>query len=331
MTTLLETPVMEREGSNVKVKLFTHNDLDGIGCAVVAKRAFGSNMVDVVYNKYEDVENNVWKFLFSAEYEDFDAVFITDISVPESLAEIIDSSFAGKIQLIDHHATAEWLNKYSWANVSQLEPPLPGIKDGRGDRMSSGTSLFFRFLWDNGLIKDATLIDFVEQVRKWDSWEWMNVYKGETTPKQLNDLFYLIGRYAFADRFVSNTEVIFTPIERKLLEVEQKSIEMYIKSKKDKIFEVQIAGHKAGVVFAESYHSELGNVLAEEHPEFAFICMVSPEGKLSFRSVADGVHLGKDIASKFDGGGHEKAAGGKFDYDLSKLFIKVVLERKTLI
>jgi oligoribonuclease NrnB/cAMP/cGMP phosphodiesterase (DHH superfamily) len=326
MTTLLETPDMEKEGSNLKVKLFTHNDLDGIGCAIVAKRAFGANMVDVVYNKYEDIEGNVYKFLFSEAYEDFDAIFITDISIPESLAEIVDSSFAGKIQLLDHHATATWLNKYAWAKVSVMEDPLPGIKDGRGERLASGTSVFFQFLWSNGLLKDESMIDFVEQVRKWDSWEWHNVYGGETTPKQLNDLLYLIGRYEFVDRFVSNPDVMFTTAERKLLEIEQKRIDMYIKSKKDKLFEVDICGHKAGVVFAEQYHSELGNVLAEENPQYAFIALVSPEGRVSFRSSQDGIHLGEQIAVHFGGGGHEKAAGGKFDYALSQLFIKVVLK-----
>jgi oligoribonuclease NrnB/cAMP/cGMP phosphodiesterase (DHH superfamily) len=317
--------MMEKEGSTLKVKLFTHNDLDGIGCAVVAKRAFGSHMVDVVYNKYEDIENNVYKFLFSAEYEDFDAIFITDISITESLAEIVDSSFAGKIQLLDHHATAEGLNKYNWAKVSVHENALPGIKDGREERLASGTSLFFQFLWDNGLTKDESLIDFVEQVRKWDSWEWHNVYGGETTPKQLNDLFYLIGRYEFTDRFVGNPDVTFTTTERKLLEIEQKRIEFYIKGKRDKLFEVEICGYKAGVVFAEMYHSELGNVLADENPQYAFIALVSPEGRVSFRSSEDGVHLGEQIATQFEGGGHEKAAGGKFDYNLSKVFMKVVL------
>lgn len=328
MPTLLENPNQEREGINVKVKVFTHNDLDGIGCSIVAKRAFGSNNVSVEYCKYEDVDDRVSQFLFSEDYENYDAIFITDISVGESLAEIIESSFAGKVQLIDHHGTATWLNKYGWACVQETEPSLPGVNDNRDNRMSSGTSLLFHYLWDNKLTQDEDMIDLVEQIRRYDTWEWKNVFGGDSTPKQLNDLFYLIGRFEFVDRFVAKPSPEFNQVERKLLEVEQKRIEYYIKSKRDKIFDAVIADKSAGVVFAEQYHSELGNVLAEENPQLDFIVLVSPEGKLSFRGTGKAdLDLGEEIAKLFDGGGHPNAAGGKFDYNLSKLFMQVVLKK----
>ena len=38
-----------------KNKLFTHCDLDGIGCAILAYFAFGRDNVDVEYCNYDDV------------------------------------------------------------------------------------------------------------------------------------------------------------------------------------------------------------------------------------------------------------------------------------
>ena len=40
------------------VKLFTHTDLDGVGCAVLAKFAFG-NDVDIEYCNYDDIDSKV--------------------------------------------------------------------------------------------------------------------------------------------------------------------------------------------------------------------------------------------------------------------------------
>ena len=42
-----------------KIKLFTHTDLDGIGCAILAYLAFGRENVDVEYCDYSNVNDKV--------------------------------------------------------------------------------------------------------------------------------------------------------------------------------------------------------------------------------------------------------------------------------
>lgn len=98
-----------------KTKIFCHTDLDGIGCAVLAYLAFGRENVDVEYCDYKDVDKKVESFGESEEYKSYDWVYITDISVSERLAERMDMALTGnKVALLDHHATALGLNKYSW-------------------------------------------------------------------------------------------------------------------------------------------------------------------------------------------------------------------------
>lgn len=44
------------------IKLFTHVDLDGIGCGILARLTFGRN-VDVSYCNYDEVDDLVRKYI----------------------------------------------------------------------------------------------------------------------------------------------------------------------------------------------------------------------------------------------------------------------------
>ena len=62
-----------------KIKIWTHNDLDGISCAILAYLTFGRENVDVEYCSYKDVDEKVeafWKQIGDSKY---DQVYIIDI------------------------------------------------------------------------------------------------------------------------------------------------------------------------------------------------------------------------------------------------------------
>ncbi|MCY6372578.1 hypothetical protein [Clostridium ganghwense] len=122
----------------MKIKLFTHNDLDGVGCGILCEVAYKDN-INIEYCNYSGAENinvKVKNFILSNEYEEYDMIFITDISVNEEVAELINDNIEAKhIQLLDHHNTAKWLNdKYEWSKV--LECVEDGIKH-------CGTMMFY--------------------------------------------------------------------------------------------------------------------------------------------------------------------------------------------
>lgn len=51
------------------VKLFSHTDLDGIGCGILAKLAFGKD-VDISYCDYDNIDSSVRKlYNCSRSYE----------------------------------------------------------------------------------------------------------------------------------------------------------------------------------------------------------------------------------------------------------------------
>lgn len=310
-----------------KIKIFSHTDLDGIGCAVLAYLAFGEENVDVEYCDYKDVDEKVLKF-FENDFSMYERIFITDISVSDGVARFITENvrWRDRFYLFDHHATALDLNDYEWCNVR--------VKD-KGGVKTSGTMMFYRYLKNEGYFDDKynerirnNIARFAEVVRDYDTWRWKEeidlTYDGVIC-KQLNDLFHMYGREKFIEWALYNIiELDYVPYflekDRTLLENKQKDIDIYISRKDKQLMTVKDNfGYTCGVVFAERYFSELGNKLSELHPELDYIAMVDIGfGGVSYRTVKDGIDLGGEIAHSYGGGGHRKAAGSTFDPDIAK-------------
>lgn len=85
------------------IKLFTHADLDGIGCAVLARLTFSEN-VDITYCDYDEVNTLVREYITKMD-KSRDTCFITDISIKEDLASVIDNDYKNNFKLFDHHKT----------------------------------------------------------------------------------------------------------------------------------------------------------------------------------------------------------------------------------
>lgn len=94
-------------------KLLSHNDLDGVGCGILAKLAFGKD-VQVRYNSIAALNREVELFFENDDPET--VLFITDLSINEKNEKNIEAFFqsGGKVQLIDHHKTSLNYNQYDW-------------------------------------------------------------------------------------------------------------------------------------------------------------------------------------------------------------------------
>lgn len=311
----------------MKIKLFTHTDLDGIGCAILAYLAFGRENVDIEYCDYSNVNDKVGDFFVKGSPVEYNAVFITDISINNELAiYITNEASEPRVHLFDHHATALGLNKYDWCEVSVMNDTL--------DIKTSGTELFYTYLrrheqFDHLSVNVIGNIDeFVDIVRDYDTWRWKELGKEGIVCKQMNDLFYIYGREVFIDwaldqiltlKFYRGISVfpIYSEKDMALLDQKQKDIDTYIEEKNKQLFHrVDEVGHTYGVVFAERYFSELGNRLCEINPDLAYIAMIDiSSGTVSYRTIRDDIDVGGEIAHAYGGGGHPKAAGSTFDKD----------------
>jgi len=292
----------------MKVKLFTHIDLDGIGCYILAIYAFGISNVDVVYCKNpQETSDKVKEFILNGYYSEYDCVFITDISINEEVAILINSmDIKNIIKLLDHHKTAEFLNVYSWATVEEYIS---------NDKHNCGTFALYHYLqiYEHSI---GVVDRFVETVRQYDTWEFKTKYFTEI-PKQYNDLLSIMGREDFINMILqklTNNSLEFTEVEKKLLMYEQKKIDGYIKMRKQRVIKKQVCGYSAGIVFAERNSSELGSDLCETMPELDFVMIINPSYNISYRTNKD-IDVSK-IAQQIGGkgaGGHPKAAGSTID------------------
>ncbi|MBE6022100.1 MAG: oligoribonuclease [Cellulosilyticum sp.] len=304
------------------IKLFTHNDLDGLACVLLAKLAFGRESVDFESCRYEDINDKLKLYIEESHTTEFEHCYITDISVKDEIAALINETTnqtKEHITLIDHHISAIELNQYPWAHIT--------IEDAEGVKCS-GTSLFYEALkgldvpfkerLDSPLVKS-----FVEKVRRYDTWDWQAF--DDLEAKQLNDLFFILGKERFLDYWMTRLEedsndFYFDDTQKLLLEIRQNEIDGYIESRNEELVEKEIAGYKAGIVFANRFQSELGNQLALLHPEYDFIAMINVGGGVSCRTIKEDVNLA-EIAALFGGGGHAKAAGLPVQDDIREMVI----------
>ncbi|MCA1319514.1 oligoribonuclease [Bacillus tianshenii] len=296
------------------IHLFTHNDLDGVGCGILAKIAF-KEKVEVHYNSVGSLNYQVANYLEHAIPNN--TIYITDLSVHEENAKKLDSlnKAGGKVQFIDHHKTALTLNDYEWAFV-QVE-----YEDGR---LTSATSLFYEYLQNHQLLERTEAVhEFVELVRQYDTWEWDR--NNNTKAKRLNDLLYMMSIVEFEARMLAkledSTDFRFDDLEDQLLNMEEKKMEKYLRRKKRELVQKQVGDKWAGIVYAESFLSELGNALGKENPHLDYIAMINMGSKrISLRTIHDDVDV-SEVAGKFEGGGHAKASGCNLNEAAYKLYV----------
>lgn len=316
----------------MNIKLFTHTDLDGVGCAILAYLAFGKENVAVEYCNYDDIDLRVSQFFIKGNPGEYDKVFITDISINENLAAYIDRYAKSRLwQLFDHHQTALELNRYDWCNV------LVEAADGSGLK-TCGTELFGVYLIMQGAFdrysKAVTnnVLQFISVVRDYDTWRWITMGGDGMNSKYVNDLLDVYGRDQFIELMLARIYTGFpsiTPDEFLLLEQRKTEIDRYVIQKNEQLICTKdIYGHSYGYVFAERFFSELGNRLCQMNPGLEYIVMIDIcNGKVSYRTTRDDLNLGTEIAHSYGGGGHAKAAGSTFDREyISGLVVKKLFE-----
>ena len=291
-----------------KIKLFTHTDLDGIGCAVIAKLKFGDN-VDIEYCNYGDINIKVEKFLLDSSKHFYDFIYITDISVNEDVVTIIEAEVKDKIKILDHHKTSLWLNKYEWAKVTEFDEEL--------NEKTSGTYMFYKEFYNGGKIKELS-----NTIRKYDTWIWKD--ENDIIPKKLNDLMYIYGRDIFINSMIEYCNGfdadLITYEDEFLLSLKQKEIDNYLESKNKSMIKTCLFGLSVGIIFAERFHSEIGNRLCEMNDDIDLVIIINIDYSISYRTIKN-IDL-SEIAKSFGGGGHPKASGSPIPDNLKIEIIK---------
>ena len=262
----------------------THNDLDGIGCAILMEKVFPE--VKTFPIDYRELPKVLPRVLEKAKVSH---VYITDIALTEELAKLCDDH--GKVQHIDHHISSKKVSdKYPWSLF---------------DVNNCATYLLWKMLSQYANLEDYK--EFVELVDNYDTWG--HGTQPTEKAKDLSRLLKMLGPEVFVSRFKAKASVKFNSVEEAIINTDKNMEEKYLQ---EAITYTQAMRDKDGNIFllvaAEQYTSSLGNYLLQQFEEAEYVVILDMlHDKASLRSKGK-VNVA-DLAKACGGGGHAKAAG----------------------
>lgn len=322
--------------SHSKILLLTHTDLDGEGAAILFKFILGHDNVDVIRCKNATMSFDIAQTLSNEELmRKYNMVFATDISCNEKTAKYLNyTPCIDKFVLLDHHASASYLDKYPWACIqpevfldSYRYDSYQSYPDYTGH--SCGTSLAYDYLEYCGLLTSFStttiqlIQQFVHMVVRWDTWEWVHLHNSQPEYNQLRLLYDTYGFETFSNRILqklchtasdvptSMMDILIDDTDRFVLSFTEQTIQNAIKDMKHRVRTgtLRIPYHKEySVVYlcTNQYINEAFDMMKENYPnQDLYICNYG--SGLSFRTMTD-IDL-SIFLSEFGGGGHPDAAG----------------------
>jgi len=266
-----------------KLCIYHGNCLDGFGAAWAVHNALGDS-VEFYKGIHQQRPPNVSGF----------DVLLVDFSYKKDVLENMLKT-ASSITILDHHISAE-------KDLSEL---LKNEKiKGLFDMNKSGAMLAWE--WFN---PDKQPPKLIKHIQDRDLWQ----FRLEGTREIQAALSSYPYDFNIWDKFMANNDYEIeilkqdgAAIERKL----QKDIKELIKSG---VRRMNIGGYNVPVLNVPSaYVSDAGNIMSINEP-FAACYWDHPDGRsFSLRSSEKGVNV-SEVAQKYGGGGHVKAAGFTID------------------
>lgn len=305
-----------------RIKIFSHNDLDGFGAPYLL-----DNVQDTVFPDTEFEITNIGAGKIDSELDywmthddinSFTDLYIMDMT-PDSEHSFkeLNEHFANHWLLFDHHETEAALRqKYTDNSVTGDQ----GVNQSAVSLVWSWLQKQAAFNSLSGERKQA-LGQIVELIRAYDTWDWQNddslSAEEKVSADELDQLFWFYP-LDFSQEFIQKVYKEGWPAYREanklLIMTLSDRRKHYLHSHlKDTIID-KLDGHTWGFVYADDYKSEIAHALLQEHPE-AEAAMVLSAKSVSLRSNGK-LNVAQFAEKYFGGGGHADAAGGRLQVNM---------------
>lgn len=311
----------------MKVLIFTHkSDIDGMGGAVLAKLAFKN--VDYVLCETFELQNEIQKFYDNGKIYDYDFVYVTDLWLEEPMLSKVanDGKLKGKFLLFDHHESAlkNNLDNCDFINIK--------IKDEKGK--CCGTQLFYEYLKENKLITDSDdTAGFVELTRRYDTWEWKNIYNDEKA-HELTLLFDAVGKDGYIKLMLDklslqSNEFKFNELEKMLINNKKEQVCSKLEEYYKKMYVTDVLDYKAGIIFIDyEYRNDLAEYIRNKNTDIDLVIMPAFDyGTISYRRIKENFKV-REIAEYFGGRGHDYAASSPILEETKESILNLLLSKK---
>lgn len=315
----------------LKTFVFTHNDLDGVGCGVIGKLYFPDAYVQ--YCSYDNIDDTLLYFLSHNKNNLSEMrIIISDIYYKQDNSDITEMlRMAGELIICDHHATSTWLNNVIFQHNSFVSVVA--------DSDVCGTKILFKILNNLYPMPNCTkILEFVENVNRWDVWQWVKYLPETNDVEQLKEAinhnipFTLNGAVYFygIENFVNKVLMYFHDfidfddiVSEKLVEFNIKqinSVSDYTKTHYEYDSE-QYGKIPYTIIKLNSPNISLASILCksamQDKDKFLAIYIDENKDAISLRCNTEGIDLSV-IAKECEGGGHKDAAGCKRSVLLNK-------------
>lgn len=291
----------------MKRALLTHDDFDGVACAVLAHSVWPD--IDIYYCNYKNIDFTVNKILTFSQYNE---IYITDITPSDKMCDLLNSCWEDKhdhlstLGLFDHHETRASVKRFKWATFRNNK---------------CGAKLFYGYLIQQHNIK--SYYRFVELTDVYDRWLLDNPLREKS--EQMETFRKAVGNKRFFDRFVENASVHLSKAEHLVYTIRLEQDNTYINNAK--MFPYEIDGEKCYVSFGEKLASKICHKKINEGDIRLALNINMRHQTVELRSTS-GFNVG-ELAAKHGGGGHAEAAGFSISEEQLREIMDILLrERK---
>lgn len=318
--------------AQTRIKIFSHNDLDGFGGPLLLTAVQATMFKDVDFEIENigagQVDNALSRWFRDPSLDQFTDVYIMDMT-PDSdyTFQKLEEHFANHWLVFDHHESEADLRAQHQTNtVTAADPAVT----------PSATSLVWDWLKtrphfdDLGDQRQAELAELVELIRAYDTWDWQNDPTMSAAERQgadeLNSLFWfypLEHSTEFVSAVFAQGWTQYRENNRLLITTLNDRRAHYLKSHLKDVLIEKVADHTWGFVYASDYKSEIAHELLEQHPEVDAAMVISPTS-VSLRSNGK-LDVAKFAEEYYAGGGHADAAGGRLGVNMIKVGEQAVI------
>jgi len=272
-----------------KIYLYTHTDLDGAGCAIVARAVFG-NSIQIFYCDYSTFDKKIKSDIREMPHDS--SVYMADICPnDEKTLRIIRKYMKAKnlnVIIYDHHISKEPLaNRFKFLTV---------------DTSHCGTKLLADHLLAGQRLNLNTFAQIIDVYDRW-------LLKDPLRPhsEKMNQLFNFMGMDRFVER---GPRPELTDEEQELVKTlqERKDRSIYF-AKKTAVLLEDYKGRLFMFVPSSIYAGDVADALLPKKGKTKYAMFVDfGRYEVSLRSRDPNFDVSK-IAARKGGGGHPGAAG----------------------
>lgn len=321
--------------NRMKIKIFTDSGLDGLSSAMMIIACMEGAVINTVFTDNANINNELQTFIYDEKPDDYQYIFITDLSVDYTLWRIIsEKPYAYRFILINHDFNSRILEYIEPSNTDILS--IPEFVDGR---LPSSAELTLMKLRDrcrddyNLNIKPSERFfkEFAEVVAIHDRQQPPVNKDDELRANTLYALTVIMPAMDFIYDRMKNIRLglpfVLSQHQRAILDYKMSENAEYVEDHlKNIIYRRNAEKINFGIVFAEKCESSIANAICETHTEIGVAVVINPiKRKVTLRTIKDTVSVAV-FAKNRGGGGQRKSAGFVYSNDTQNVFIDSVLQ-----